>query len=420
MSKARQMLFSYLWLLAVLISFGTCSFASGAVGKDFPAKEQESPRLRHNATLMGNGKYAPSESSVYFNDFEGTVGPEWSHTTADVTPVGNRRFLGQFGNDTVTLSLSQLPAHRLVTISFDLYIIQSWDGNEPGHGPDIWKLVADSQTILNTSFSNYGSFNQAYPGTYPGSSYPPRTGAAESDSLGYGIVGDTVYRLTYTFPHTSGNLALQFSASGLQGTDESWGLDNVRVTVGSWDNNTVYFNDFEVAVGSDWSTTTTDVTPVGNRRFLGQFGNDTLTLSLSQLPAHRQVTVSFDLFVIQSWDGNNSFYGPDIWKLVADGQTILNTSFSNYGSFDQAYPGTYPGSSYPPRSGAAESDSLGYGIVGDTVYRLTYTFPHTGGNLALQFSASGLQGTDESWGLDNVRVKVDSFSPAPLIQLLLE
>jgi hypothetical protein len=35
---------------------------------------------------------------VYFNDFESGAGPEWSNTTTDITPVGARRFLGQFGN----------------------------------------------------------------------------------------------------------------------------------------------------------------------------------------------------------------------------------------------------------------------------------------------------------------------------------
>ena len=42
---------------------------------------------------------------LYSNDFEGTIGAEWSTTATDVTPIGDRRFLGQFGNDTVTLTL---------------------------------------------------------------------------------------------------------------------------------------------------------------------------------------------------------------------------------------------------------------------------------------------------------------------------
>ena len=67
--------------------------------------------------------------AVYVSDFEGEVGGEWSDQKTDVTPVGARRFLGQFGNKTVTLTLSNLPSHGEVHLSFDLFIIRSWDGD---------------------------------------------------------------------------------------------------------------------------------------------------------------------------------------------------------------------------------------------------------------------------------------------------
>ena len=60
---------------------------------------------------------------VYANDFEKAAGPEWSESKIDTTPNGNRRFLGQFGTETVTLTLDDLPAHSRVTVSFDLFII---------------------------------------------------------------------------------------------------------------------------------------------------------------------------------------------------------------------------------------------------------------------------------------------------------
>src|SRR5947207_2175207 len=66
--------------------------------------------------------------TVYFNDFEGAVGPEWSHTNTERTPFGDRGFLGQFGNDSVTLTLDNLPPHTALTVSFDLFVIRSWDG----------------------------------------------------------------------------------------------------------------------------------------------------------------------------------------------------------------------------------------------------------------------------------------------------
>ena len=184
----------------------------------------------------------PAEPMVYGNDFEGTVGPEWSKTSVDVTP-GGRRFLGQSGNDTLTLTLACLPAHVQVTLSFDLYVIRSWDGNILVHpisggaiGPDVWGVkVAGGPLLLQTTFTNWLDFRQAYPGPYPGSDNAPLTGAAETNSLGYLYADrpmDAVYRLSLTFPHSTDSLSLDFYAAGLQAlTDESWGIDNIHISV---------------------------------------------------------------------------------------------------------------------------------------------------------------------------------------------
>lgn len=104
---------------------------------------------------------------VYSNDFEGVVGPEWSNTSTDMTPTGDRSFLGQFSNDTVSLTLTDLPQHTDVAVSFDLFIIRSMDGNgDCCGGPEIFDLnVASGPTLLHTTFSNTGSVGnrQAYP-----------------------------------------------------------------------------------------------------------------------------------------------------------------------------------------------------------------------------------------------------------------
>nr|WP_253257748.1 Calx-beta domain-containing protein [Microcystis aeruginosa] len=52
-------------------------------------------------------------------------------------------------------------------------------------------------------------------------------------------------------------------------------------------------------------------------------------------------------------------------------------------------------------------DTLGYTYYGDSVYHLSYTFPNVSNSIILNFSGIGLQGIgDESWGLDNVSVRV--------------
>ena len=90
-----------------------------------------------NSTLL---PITASASVLYSNDFEGAVGNEWSHTSTSTTPTGNRNFLGEFNPQTVTFTLNDLPTHSELNVSFDLFILRSWDGSQPGM-PDIWNLV---------------------------------------------------------------------------------------------------------------------------------------------------------------------------------------------------------------------------------------------------------------------------------------
>jgi uncharacterized repeat protein (TIGR01451 family) len=187
--------------------------------------------------------------TVYFDDFEDGAGPEWCNRGTDTAPNG-QNFLGQLGNETECLTLSNLPAHRWLSVTFDLYLIRSWDGNttvntnplewglSPDYiiGPDIWEFgLGGGDPILRTTFSNWPPQTQSYPDWYPGGAHPPMNGATEVNSLGYlfdPYPMDSVYRLTFLIPHSGNTLQLDFSAFGLQVIwDESWGLDNVQVMV---------------------------------------------------------------------------------------------------------------------------------------------------------------------------------------------
>ena len=187
-------------------------------------------------------------TTVYTNNFEGSVGSEWSSTTTSVTPVGARGVLGEFENETVTLTLGSLPQHDSTTVSFDLFLIRSWDGTLPGslgtYAPDIWSLqVGGGDELLRTTFGNFDGpgDSQAYPDSYPGGSHPHGTGASEIQTLGYFWLGgsfplDSVYNFSFTFPHTANELALEFAASMAETVvpiidNESWGLDNVEISI---------------------------------------------------------------------------------------------------------------------------------------------------------------------------------------------
>jgi hypothetical protein len=183
---------------------------------------------------------------AYENDFQSAVGSAWSHTTRQDAPTpypfGPRSFLGEFGNDTVSLNLLGLAPHDSVLLEFDLYLIRSWDGSSAGttfdYGNDAFKVaVGGGPVLLDKTFSNGNPAGQSF-GPLPNNPY--YTGAAETYSLGYvfadGIqqtsqVMDSVYRLSFAFAHDADQLTLNFSGYGLQSlNDESWGLDNVRVS----------------------------------------------------------------------------------------------------------------------------------------------------------------------------------------------
>jgi hypothetical protein len=165
---------------------------------------------------------------VYTNDFEGPVGPEWSNATTSTTPTGGRKFLGQFGNESVTLSLSDLPTHNQITISLDIFVINSWYGNDPSNGPDLWTFTIPGVGAWSTTFSNTTS-RQAYPDGYPEGDNPASTSALETNSLGYGG-GASVYHVNFRVDHSGSSFSLSFSGAGL--ASASWGLDNVSLETG--------------------------------------------------------------------------------------------------------------------------------------------------------------------------------------------
>ena len=188
---------------------------------------------------------ALAQITVYSNDFSSNANG-FSPTTLTTAPAAsgphlNDQFLGQLGNQTATLSLTGLAAHSLVTLNFDLYIIQSLDGNGPfGGAADPWSLDVDgTTTLLDTNFANFAGNTQGFGGPDGGGGYiqmgsfAPQTGAQETNTLGYTFGGpmDSVYHFTFTFPDSATSLTFHFVGGQNQPIiDESWGLDNVSVT----------------------------------------------------------------------------------------------------------------------------------------------------------------------------------------------
>src|SRR5687767_2028204 len=71
-----------------------------------------------------------ADSVIYSNSFSGVAGPEWSTTV--VSERGGERFLGEFNNAYIRFSITNIPPHSTITISFDLLILDTWDGSSGG------------------------------------------------------------------------------------------------------------------------------------------------------------------------------------------------------------------------------------------------------------------------------------------------
>jgi hypothetical protein len=171
-------------------------------------------------------------------------GPEWSDPFLTTSPCGTT-FLGEFGSQTVTLDLNNLPFHTRVMVLFDLYVLRAWTGNEEFGprdyiiGPDIWWLWADNNELLRTTFSNWliPPLGQSYPKWYPGGLQAPQEGAKRVFDLCYEfekIPMDATYEMMFEFDHTANTLQVDFTAFLENGLNiQSWGLDNVMVLLSS-------------------------------------------------------------------------------------------------------------------------------------------------------------------------------------------
>jgi hypothetical protein len=259
------------------------------------------------AALSGWGSCALAATVPYSANFDASqnpIGPEWSignlsgsalplslTNSADSNPsLLHTHFLGDFGGtDEVKLHLTLPQNVSSVTLSFDAYLLRTWDGNDPTPitnaragepttlgGPDIFGYGVNGNTLLSASFS-HGAGQQTYcPGGFTddkgnpdpkattclapanGNAHDPTFNYALLDKLGYKVlldphdnspnvpqVGDPmsmVYHFTSTIPYTGSDITFNFFSSGLQVhdpvtenvprlSDESWGLDNVSVGV---------------------------------------------------------------------------------------------------------------------------------------------------------------------------------------------
>ena len=221
---------------------------------------------------------------IYQSSFD-SVGNEWTKDKRDQVPIDGNQFLGQFIDERVEVLLEsnsdcrEISTPCLVEVSFDLFIIGSWDGEQLTAkcdsklitGKDRFILaVVDGPELLNETFSNETketACSAIYLQSYPdGKLNAPQAEAEEDVNLGFlfprtmadgRLECDTfsavVYKIRRGFLHDDNILQIAFSGdikepnqnfelistnpvcdnqSGeIVEFNESWGIDDIEVIV---------------------------------------------------------------------------------------------------------------------------------------------------------------------------------------------
>lgn len=186
---------------------------------------------------------------VFYSDFNGTLPAEIAPGTATLTgvqgyagygPTGNQfsgNFLRSATGNTVTLSLTGLPTHDTISLEFLFAAIDSLDGTGTFPAGDFFKIVFDGATLFSESFAN------AIPSQIQ--SYVPPAGVELARHVDLGFAGpggyytDSAYNLGAdprfaNFAHTGSTATIDFFIFGVGNQtldDESWAMDNLRVSV---------------------------------------------------------------------------------------------------------------------------------------------------------------------------------------------
>ena len=206
-------------------------------------------------------------------------------------------------------------------------------------------------------------------------------------------------------------------------------------------NDLVYNNNFE-SLSLD-KIDGGEIVEFNGTKVLGDFNNDGFTLFLEEIGDHDYVFFSFDLYIHGSWDGNFNGFNendkPDKWVMEFKPDMSLHkdpssdnftTTFSNSQCWPnyclrQSYPENYPFENNP-KTGAFKvdlEDKCPNSFFGGktSMYQLEKGFKSSGNNLVVRFydelyqpnaidkDGNPQQKCDESWSIDNLKVRVIKY-----------
>ncbi len=146
--------------------------------------------------------------------------------------------------------------------------------------------------------------------------------------------------------------------------------------------------------------------------------NGDTIITLTDLPEHEALSISFLLAAMDSWDSTNGSVAPDFFNVIVDGITVFQTTFAH----------ATGNVTYEPPAGGLIAPYAHYGwhsSWGDTGYDMSFEsalslIPHTASTVVIEIVGNGhgyQGGDDESFGIDNLSVSVIVPAPGSLVGL---
>ena len=202
------------------------------------------------AFLLNACKGVQKEIDVFSSDFE--RGIPVSVVNGKIEKYNGSGVLGRYSDGGFEVQVKGLKTHDMIKFSFDLYIHDTWDGNNGGSdGKDVWIMNIDGWSAVYSTFANGNCSNcsQSYPEPQPSffnktfnfALNKPNSNAIRTDLPGACKLkdvkgGTSMYRIQRTFNHTASTLnlgcfgQLEDPDPANRNCNESWSVDNMRIT----------------------------------------------------------------------------------------------------------------------------------------------------------------------------------------------
>ena len=184
--------------------------------------------------------------NVFSDDFSGGAVPAGFSGVGAVVDAQGYKGLADFADNflrntangnpaaATILTLSGLAAHDTVSLDFLLAVIDTWDGSPPNvAAPDIFNVEIDGVSIFSESYANLQNLATQTAPTSNQVIAPTQLGFDLDFSTDSGYdMGDLA--AFNGIAHSADTLTIEWFASGAGwqgGSDESWAIDNVSVTI---------------------------------------------------------------------------------------------------------------------------------------------------------------------------------------------